>query len=341
MKRTLILLLIFLILGGGTAWYLSQDKSNEKTSLVGQDRLFAVKNTDEIYKIFLVDRKDGVTSTLERKGGYWIHNGKRKARPNAIENLLNAIRRIEMKYKPADAAIPGIVQDLATHGIKVELYDKAGKNIKTYYVGGGTNDERGTHIIMEGSEQPYIASIPSWEGNIRHRFSLKGDEWWDRAVFRKDVEDIQSISIEYPKQKNKSFKVEKVGNNQYEVTPFFDITPKINRPLKAGSVEAYLVGFEKLIAEDFRNDMQERDSIAELIPFAILTLKDVKGNEQKVKFHPVVKDHAPFQDGKTGNWVLPDVTVERLYADINSGDFMMVQLLVFGKIFWDYAYFFE
>ena len=64
-----------------------------------------------------------------------------------------------------------MVKSLASEGIKVELYDRKGEKIKAYYVGGATPDERGTYMIMENAEEPYVAHIPSWEGNLRFRFN--------------------------------------------------------------------------------------------------------------------------------------------------------------------------
>ncbi|MCB9291126.1 MAG: hypothetical protein H6560_27725 [Lewinellaceae bacterium] len=52
-----------------------------------------------------------------------------------------------------------MVESLATEGMKVELYDKDGGLLKAYYVGGSTSDERGTYMIMEGAEQPYVPTF--------------------------------------------------------------------------------------------------------------------------------------------------------------------------------------
>ena len=66
MNRTLILLIVFLILGGGTAWYLL-NKEDDKTTLAGLDRDFAVENVAQIHKIFLANRADNSTTLLEIK----------------------------------------------------------------------------------------------------------------------------------------------------------------------------------------------------------------------------------------------------------------------------------
>lgn len=341
MKNTLLLLLVFVLLGGGTYWFMNQEKTETKSTVVGWDREFAVKDIDRIQKIFLADR-NGTTTTLTRNGDKgWVYNGKYRARPNAIQNLLDAISRVEMRYKPADAAVPGAITALSTHGIKVELYDdEQAVPFKTYYVGGTTQDERGAFMIMENAEQPYVVSIPSWEGNIRFRYSLAGEEWRDRTIFKEDVDNIKAVSIEYPRQKNKSFKIERQDNGDFTVSPFYDITPKIQKEVNQGSVEAFLVGFESLVAEDFKNEIPERDSISRLVPFTLIKLTTTDDVEQEVRLFPIVKSGS-FYDAKTGNPVLNQDFVDRYHADVKAtGDFMMVQNRVFEKVFWAYDMFF-
>lgn len=335
MNRTLFLFVAFLILGAGVvAWYLS--RQDDKTSLLAAERSFAVKDTAGIYRIFIADRKGGQTN-LERKNGYWLFDGKYKARPTAVNNLLDAISRTEVKYKPPRAAVPAMVKSLATEGLKVELYDKRGDLIKSFYVGGATSDERGTYMMNADAEEPYVTQLAGWEGNLRFRYNLVGEDWRDRTVIAFEPEDIAAVSVEYPKQRDKSFRLQREGNG-FSVLPFYEINAQSGRPVSKGTAEAYLVGFKSLVAEGFENKLPQRDSISRLIPFSVITVKDKTGKESTVRFYPVF-----YEDGidpKTGQQ-LPAPAVERYYADCNGQDFMMVQHRVFGKVFWAYDAFFE
>ncbi|MCB9291125.1 MAG: hypothetical protein H6560_27720 [Lewinellaceae bacterium] len=84
MNRTLILLIAFLLLGGGVFWYFSQGE-DEKTTLLSADRTFAVEDINQVYKIFIADRR-GERTTLERRDGYWLYNGQYKALPSVMRN---------------------------------------------------------------------------------------------------------------------------------------------------------------------------------------------------------------------------------------------------------------
>lgn len=336
MNKTAILFALAVILGALTFWYLR--RGDDKTTLAGADRQFAVKDAGDIHKIFLADRA-GNQTTLERRDDHWLYNGQWRARPTAVNNLLEAVRYVEMKFKPSRAAVPNMVKSLASEGIKVEVYDRKNRLLKAYYVGGATADETGAYMILEGEEEPYVTYIPGWTGNIRHRYSLKGDDWRDRTVMAYDPDRIQSVSVEYPKQQNRSFILEKTGKT-YAVKPFYDLTPLISRPYRERSAETYLIGFENLGAEAFENKNPERDSISALVPFAVVKVTDDKGAVQEARFHPVYIEGVR-QDLKTGEYTT-DPYVERYYVDIPStGDFMLVQDRVFRKIFWAYDFFFE
>lgn len=336
MKKNRLLIALFLLMGAAVAYYFFAFRDN-KTTLLAAERQFAVKDTANIHKIFIADRFGTQTTLLRDQAGYWTLDGGNKVRPTAMHNLLEAIASVEIKFKPANAAEDAIIKNLSTEGIKVELYNKKNEIIKTYYVGGSTPDERGTYMMIEGMNSPYVTYLPAWEGNLRFRYNLRGDDWRDRAVFAHEVEDIASVSIEYPRQKNKSFKLQSEGGGNYKVEPFYDITPRIPGQAQRGNCEAFLVGFKSLIAEGFENKNPERDSIIRLIPFAIIELKDKKGQLTQAKIFPIFTD--PSVDPKTLK-VSETPEVERYYALVNNKDFMMIQNRVFSKVFWAYESFF-
>lgn len=317
------------------AWYLFQGPP-DKSSLLREERSFKVE-AEEIGKIFLADRY-GEQTTLQREGNHWLVNGQYRAYDNAVDNLLDAISRIEMDYKPPAAAVPNMVKSLSTQGLKVEIYDRKGERIMAYYLGGATQNELGTFIIREGFEQPYVAHIPGWSGNLRQRYSLVGDQWRDKAVFRAAIDEIAELSVEYPQQKSQSFRILKDGRN-WKVVPFYEITPVINRPEQEGAVETYLTEYEGIFAETFQNENPQRDSLSNQIPFCSIKLKSRDGTLQEAHLFPRYPKTVMNPD--TG---LPESSgdvVERFSVLTHTGDFMVVQQSVFQKLFRPYSFFFQ
>ena len=335
MNRTLILVLLVVALGAGAFFISRMSNAGPSTSLVGADREFAVPR-EQIYKIFLADR-NGNKSTLTRAEGRWVYNDQYTVRPDAINNLLSAIEQIRMKFKPTDAAVPYMVQSLATDGIKVEIYGKNEELIKAYYVGGATNDERGTYVILDGAEQPYVTELGSWEGNIRFRYNLTGDDWRDRTVFGTTVENIAEITVEYPKQQDKSFRIN-LRDGKEEVTPFYALSPARQVAPKPGKVEAYAACFEKILAASFDNEFRDRDSIAKQLPFAIISLTDKAGQTASAKLFPIYPE--AVLDVKTWTTTQPE-GVTAYYALTQNNDFIILQNEVIGKLLWAYSFFYD
>jgi len=330
MNRTLLLVLLFLFCGGA-AWYVIEYKNKQKGTHVSWDMDFAVKNREDIGKVFLADRQ-GRTATLELKGNTWYYNGKYPARPSAVETLLETIQKVNVLNIPPDGALTNMVKELAVLGIKVEVYSKSDQKLKTYYVGGLTDGERGTVYMMDGAEQPYVVHIPGFIGQLRLCFRFGDDEWRDRAIFREKPEDIQSVWVEYPQRRSESFKLNKTGEASFQVEPFFATTTRMTTPQRKGVPEAYLIQFESLISESFETENPELDSVKNLVPFALVTLKKTDGTEKLVRFWPLEIENRR-DDGAA--------FVSRYFVDVNNDDFYLTQDRVFGPIFRGYGFFFE
>jgi hypothetical protein len=330
LKKIIPYLILFILLGGATV-VIQLKSRNSAMDKLKAERDFRVAQPESIGKVFLVHR-DGEQVLLERKGKQWTYNGEWTARPDAIQNLLDALSRLQVLYKPAAAAVPNMVRSLATEGIKVEIYDRRGKLLKAYYVGGGTVDERGVFVIREGFEQPYVAHLDAWEGNPRFRYNLKGEDWRDRSIFKMDADRIMEVGIEYPAQRNQSFRLSKTQGG-FEIRPFFPVTPRIQAPVRPGAVEQFLAGFESIVAEDFRNTFPARDSILQTLPFAVITVKIDKEKEESARLYPIFQE--PTSPGGQ------DGPVERYFVSTSSGDFMLAQHRVLKKILWGYPFFFN
>ncbi len=281
MKRTLILLISVLLLGG-IAWYATTRGADTSTA---HDRDFAYPAVDHIHRIFIADR-EGNQATLERGGPTgWTYDGY-PANENAVKNLLQAVERISVQTLPTSKAIPNLVRNLAAGGILVQLFDAQDRKLRGYYVGGGANGELGTVAIMEDSENPYIVHLPMWTGNLRHRFNLRGDEWRSKVLFRADPERVESLSIEYPRQRGESFRLDRQAGNAYHLSAFYPGGPP-PREVARGVAERILSRYEKYFISRYENaDARSINAAREVLPFAIIRLKEEGKAEQLVKIFP-------------------------------------------------------
>ena len=323
MNRLLLLILGILVLGL-IIWFAKKGGNSDLASAYQ----FAVPEAQKIYSIKIHDQSKTVVRLNRGKEG-WLYNDIYVARPDAIENLLDAITRVELKFIPRKAAIPGMLQDLKAHGIHVEIFDRSGSLLKKYTVGGTTPDERGTYMKMDQETDPVVTHIPGWEGALRNRFWMRPVEWRDRILFQEKLENIKSVAVNYPKQRASSFRIERRAD-QYVIRPFYEITPRIDRPLKMGSIEAYLRGFKSVGAESIVEDRMLLDSLKSTVPFAVISLENRSGKINRTSLYPIV----PEVSGT------PRSSLLRYYAINSQEDLYVVQQLLFKKLFWGYDFFF-
>jgi hypothetical protein len=321
---------IFLGLGVFMLWQ-NRDMGPART-VVGWDRDFKVP-ADEVQKIFLADR-NGNQTTLTRTREGWSYNDSYPVREDAIRNLLQAVSRIEMAYMPTQAAVPVMVKSLATRGIKVEVYGRGDELLKAYYVGGATNREDGVYVIMEGSEQPYVAHLPDWVGNLRFRYNLVGDDWKSRQLFILDPAQIEELSVEYPKQKSKSFRLQRESDPM--VKPFYPLGTVRAERIDPAKVSQYLSRIDQVQMNRFFNYGQERDSILSQIPFANIRVQ-TPDRTHTLSVYPQLS--LEYVDGKTGE-VTEESRVLGYYGLLNERDFILIQEQNIRKLLWAYDFFF-
>lgn len=263
-----------------------------------ENREFKVENIEDVAKVFIADR-NGFTTKLEKQSdGTWLLDGTYEAYDNAMGNLLDAIENIEMQYIPPNNSIPTIVKNLATEGIHVEIFDRKNRKLRGYYIGGSTQDERGTYAIAEGVEQPYVVHIPGWTGNIRFRYSLIDQEWRTKKMFFTPIEEIELVSVEYPTRRNRSFVLQKEGD-KFFIAPYYE-TDQPKREISRGRAEQYLVNFEESYISDHQNrDKEGKSAALARLPFAIVRMKKTDGTEQDVKFYPRINEAFESLDPNT------------------------------------------
>jgi len=333
MKRILILLLALLALSIGAYFLVTQDEVEQKSTLTKNDRDFRVENLDEIHKITIKTRRRPELH-LSRKGGDWLVNYKHVVSPNSMTRLLDVIQDMRMKYIPHRNALPNIKDEMELIGLHIEIYDANDKKIKGYFVGGGTADERGTYVQMEGSKQPYVMEMASYEGSIRGRFLPKEEEWRERIFIKEDVSRLKKITVDFPKSKEDSYVVD-IENGT--VKSLYDYSLRKGGKLRRGSIKAFTKQFENIGAEAFENHHKDRDSIANLVPFARFEIESMEGSKE-IKLFPIKDIY--FNDVNTAS-VDQTALIERYFADCSWGDFMMVQHGLAKKILLPIDYFFE
>lgn len=323
MKKTnlLLLIVIVILIGVSIAIYFVRNYDSQSTL-----RDFAVEDTASINKIFLAN-KSGSAVTLERAGNHWTVNKQYTARRDFINNLLTTIKKIEVSSPVSSAKMDRVMKDLAVQGIKVEIYQDDDL-VKTYYVGGVTEDNNGAYMILENSDTPFILSRPGFTGYLTVHYLPELSEWRERIAFNYSIEDIAKVYVEYP-DKSESFIAERLGENNYNLKNIDGSS--IDVPFDTLRVKEFVsrikfVGFETYILDSLQ--AQKRDSLQKTEMLASFTIEDNSGTKSKLVTYRRPNTTGLFDP--QGN--IFEYDVDNLYGIINTGEVVILQYPIIDPI---------
>ncbi len=346
MKKKNIIILIIVILLMVIALFLVYNQSSG--TFKDRTKNFAVQDTASITKIFLADKKNK-TVLLEKTGvGEWLLNSRFKARNSGVNMLMETLKNLVPKYPVPEAAHNTIVSYLAVSSVKVEIYQSVyridifglklfphEKLTKTYFVGGATPNNMGTYMLMEGADVPFVVHLLGFRGYVAPRYTTIAKNWRDHTVFRINLSDIKSVTMELPRDPKNSFKV--INDNRKlsllrletnEIIPQYDTLKLLN----------FLTSFADIRFEAILNEMDpvRRDSIINSVPENILTIVDNEGDSSEIVTFLKPNDNRSFD--MEGNIYVHDL--DRLYALVNQRqDFVLIQYYVFDKVLRPLSYF--
>ena len=246
MKRN-ILLLIALVVIGLVVFYVYKNKGDRTTTIDRAESNFKIEDVNTIGRIILT-HKDGTRSDLKRVGDYWVVNDMHRVRQSNINHLLKGIQTQHLDHIPNKAATENILPSMAVTGIHVEIFDLKGEGLLNYYVGGVTQDERGTFFLKEGATQPYCLNQPGFDGGLRARYALAPVDWRDVHFWMEDTEKMDTMKVYYPKQIQHSFVIYKKGIG-YGVEPMFSTTPRKEGDV-TNRVKSYFTNLASIACEE-------------------------------------------------------------------------------------------
>jgi hypothetical protein len=263
-KKNIVLLAILLVLI--VAAYFAFQKSKQKISIQVNEKEFTVSDTASITKIF-ISTKDGKNTLLERNGSEWLLNKKYKVRKELLDEILYTFNAIRIQKTVNANARNNVIKEIATQGIKVEIYIQDKLN-KVFYIGGPTLDNIGTYFIMEGSEDPYVVHIPTFNGYLSSRFDLKETDIRSKMVFGSSSNSIKEIEITHFSNPNENLKL----IDDVSVVNINGITEP-----DTATLNRIMNSFSNITLENFVDDKNNRlaDSLSVITPTHEIKVTDM------------------------------------------------------------------
>jgi hypothetical protein len=338
MKRnTVVLLLVLLALSAVAVWvYLS--KSGKLPTREDADRQFAFKDTAEITSIFIAD-KEGNSSHVRRGANGWRVNDKYDCRPEAILNLLEVIRNVEVRAPVPKTELNGVMTLMVANAIKVEVYS-GDELVKQFYVGHETADGEGSYMLLTdiGSGKnfvdPYVCFIPGFVGYLQPRFIANENEWRDRVVVDFIPPQITTIQVAHHDKPDSSFTIELLNTTTFRLKN----AKGEQVPFDEQKLKQYLVYYRNVSYEGLITGRNQRlqDSLRRAGPFCTITVATTDYKQHHYDFF------RKAYDGKLNPeiGVHYDYDPNRLYLNFDAGkEWAIVQYFVFGKLFVNTGYF--
>jgi hypothetical protein len=339
MKKIVFPLLAVAALAGIVIWLVTRD--NEGTTLDKELRDFAVADTAAVTKIFFAT-KQPKSLTLTRENTGWMVNGKYPVRHDAMRILLHTIHDLAVKEPVSRPAKESIIKQLATSGIKVEIY-QGDKLVKVYFVGSETPDMLGTYMLLrdvetdKNSSEPFIMELQGFNGYLTPRFSVEADDWRERSVFKYFAPNIRSIKVEHTSAPGQSLEVRQTAPSKG-----FGLFTLAGQPLPfdTAQVKQYISYFNYIGHEGLASNLKpaQRDSILRSKPEHIITVTDAQGKVNRVAMYLKKNDGMAPNDSTAAMPVPYDPDRMYAYSSIDK-EMVQVQYFVFGKLLQTPPYF--
>lgn len=331
MRKTLLYIAVLALLGAGIYYLLPGSSSDSPFD--PKEAGFTIKDTGSIGRIFLA-AANGESILVERTDSCWMVNKQYKALNSTLNLLLNTFVKQIPLYPVTKNAYDNAVKTMSTHGIKVEVYDRAGKKMKVFYVGGTAVNNTGTNMLMEGATTPYVVESPGFVGYLTPRYATKIRDWRDRTVFSTPANEIKSIQVHYADKPQNSFTAFRNPDGSVAVTVDPAQIPN-GQPLNLQRAEMYFRFFGNVNCEGYLNGLEDNDTTFKTAPkHSSVVLTTTIGKIQKVDIYWMAVNKRSKNQKQSDIDDHPDeYDSDRLYAVMNDyKDTVMIQQLAFANI---------
>lgn len=329
-KQIIILGTLLSVLIIGLIYFFNSNTNNLSQK---EEREFAIKNTGEINKIFLVNA-EGEKITLKKSNNHWIINNKYVARPSRIDLLLKTAKGIQVQQRVPKSQTQQVLKNLITSHIKAEFY-KNEQLVKAYFIGSADGNSTGTYALLinpknyKNASTPFITHLLGFQGYLTPRFEPTLNTWRDLKVFFFPENAIQSIKLEYPNSPQDNFTIT-LTDGSYQIAQ----NGKLKSTNKA-NLRKYLLNFKSVAAERLVKSPETILELKKKQPWFKLSVENISG-----KTTEVIGYKKEMPKGSTNALGLHlKFDPDRFYGACFNEDFCILQHYVFDPILAKYENF--
>lgn len=288
-----ILLVALVIILGATAYFTTREPSASANSPL---RNFAFEDTSAVSKFIISDTEGNkITISRENNEKVWMIDGTEfKAKPESASLILDALKKTVIKQDLDEEKIETTLKLLAVRHKKFEVFLNNEKEpFKTWYIGNGTPDHKGTFMLLQNGKQkssiPFITYKPGMRGMLDARFFTSFNDWRYSGIYNYKIGAVSNIELINNDEPNESFSVKVDKESQVQLLD----QDKANVTLfDTAQVSHYVTHFKKLHFSHTVSDLtpEQIDSVLTLKPNITIEVTDKENTKKKVNIWKIFEN---------------------------------------------------
>ena len=194
--KNILYILIVAVLGWVAYMLMNQEKN--QTTLKKEYYDFKIDDTASVTSFIISDYDNNKVELKRKHTGYWEINNKHRARVDAINNILDMAKRIDLKAPVPNNAKKNVLKNIAAYYKKITFY-KGNSIIKSWYFGTPTKEHDGDYMLLEVSgekmPEPFIMTIPGHHGYLSPRAFTDEKEWRHPEIFAYQMQELKQVKL--------------------------------------------------------------------------------------------------------------------------------------------------
>ncbi len=305
---------------------------------------------DDVVAIELIGHEGQKLLFEKHDSGEWFSNDSVRIDAWAVNDLMNALQRIQIRRPVSIGKRQQVIDDLMTDGVRIKIYARRhwvnlpgnvrmlSRKNKIYDVLFGNDPEvfQTTIINTPSGNIPYEVYLPSRDKSIESIMRLDLGFWKDPMVVSLSPSEISNISVRFPANESESFKLVLLP----DTFSFYDNEGnKVNASLINNNKLARFVNAFRELSYDSLMTMQPGQLPADIIPdkpFLHQQIRDDKGNVTQLSYfyRKVPNDGTLVSEFREHD-------PNRFYLETPHGGFALAQFFVFQPTMRPLSYFLE
>lgn len=288
---------------------------------------FKIEDTASISRIKISNKNGSEVGLLRISDGWEIDGLDVLARKDLIEVTLSTLRRMEVKEFIPKNGQQEIFKRLSVYGSKVEVFGKEGEPVRTFFVGGPTQNHLGTYMMLEGSDVPVVVYVPGFRGYLTNHFNSNVLEWKSKQIFAHHIRDIKSVEVIHHQNPEASFRIDVISPSKFSLVQLQSGL----KPVRADTsmMKVFLQNFKVLGFENWVDVNSVRlDSVQRKYSLYTVTVTTQSKTVNSVKLCAI-----PLPKGTLNMLGEPiQVDVDRMYGILKNGEVTLCQYFTFDPV---------